>query len=387
MMGMFYKGLHYFFALLSLVICVSCHQRDLSVARYTIDLSSAEVTPNCDLSRILKLDTIIHLETIEESMVGAVRKVFGLGTSYVIWDGKGKKVSVFDRYGGFQHQIGRAGRASDEYLSLDDVWVDPEQELIYLLDSSSKRILSFNKRGSFAGAININRWGTDLAVENQIVWLFGHGLNEEEFLLLKISESGESPNHYFPIRRNEIPIKIGRTCFSRDADGAILFASNYMNRVFRIEAGEISEYVRILFGEKAVDDSDLKSSQYVKEMTAKERVGELHDVYQVGTNLFFSYYRVKGNELNPVYAWHNCETGETLLWDYTARHLPGMNNLPVNGFRGLTSQGQPIMVLDYSILPQGYIERFLQGNEHYGSYFSQCTEDSNPSLLIFSCTK
>ena len=91
----------------------------------TINIDVAESIKFFDADKLL--DTIGHeiivLDTVNNSFIGHVNKLFVTEDKLYIWDRDDKTIFIYDSDGKYLSRIASQGRAKNEYVDIDDFYV------------------------------------------------------------------------------------------------------------------------------------------------------------------------------------------------------------------------------------------------------------------------
>ena len=158
---------HYFFALIfASLLLYSCGHEQNDNESDSDPLQVVVVPEQADMpidSIIEKVD-YIKLGDTGDVLIGDVSKLWITPQHIVIVDKfKAMSIFVFDRSGNAQVVINRLGRGPQEYTSLTDVCLTPDQQRIVVLDNSKKKLLYYNMEGDFLYDKNTSFWIGDLA--------------------------------------------------------------------------------------------------------------------------------------------------------------------------------------------------------------------------------
>ena len=163
---------HYFFALIfaSLLLYSCGHGPNNNESSDSNTLQVVVVPEQADMpidSIIEKVD-YIKLGDTGDVLIGDVSKLWITPQHIVIVDKfKAMSIFVFDRSGNAQVVINRLGRGPQEYTSLTDVCLTPDQQRIVVLDNSKKKLLYYNMEGDFLYDKNTSFWIGDLAYADE----------------------------------------------------------------------------------------------------------------------------------------------------------------------------------------------------------------------------
>ena len=162
---------HYFFALIfASLLLYSCGHGQNNNESDSAPLQVVVVPEQADMpidSIIEKVD-YIKLGDTGDVLIGDVSKLWITPQHIVIVDKfKAMSIFVFDRAGNAQAVINRLGRGPQEYTSLTDVCLTPDQQRIVVLDNSKKKLLYYNMEGDFLYNKNTSFWIGDLAYADE----------------------------------------------------------------------------------------------------------------------------------------------------------------------------------------------------------------------------
>ena len=162
---------HYFFALIfASLLLYSCGHGQNNNESDSAPLQVVVVPEQADMpidSIIEKVD-YIKLGDTGDVLIGDVSKLWITPQHIVIVDKfKAMSIFVFDRSGNAQAVINRLGRGPQEYTSLTDVCLTPDQQRIVVLDNSKKKLLYYNMEGDFLYDKNTSFWIGDLAYADE----------------------------------------------------------------------------------------------------------------------------------------------------------------------------------------------------------------------------
>lgn len=162
---------HYFFALIfASLLLYSCGHGQNDNESDSDPLQVVVVPEQADMpidSIIEKVD-YIKLGDTGDVLIGDVSKLWITPQHIVIVDKfKAMSIFVFDRSGNAQAVINRLGCGPQEYTSLTDVCLTPDQQRIVVLDNSKKKLLYYNMEGDFLYDKNTSFWIGDLAYADE----------------------------------------------------------------------------------------------------------------------------------------------------------------------------------------------------------------------------
>ena len=105
---------------------------------------------NTSLDSIIAKIEYVKLQSMENFPVGEIDNLLITPEHIIVADyNLAKSIFIFDRQGMIQTVICRHGRGPQEYLSIFDVVLTPDQKRIAVLDNYGKKILYFDLAGNF----------------------------------------------------------------------------------------------------------------------------------------------------------------------------------------------------------------------------------------------
>lgn len=138
---------------------------------YMVDIiSSIDNIKAVSLSSITKGIEYIPLQTIPESLLGEVNKI-AISDSF-IFASDFEKLMQFDRQGKFIRKVGSNGRGPGEYVHIFDITVDNKQEVVYILSTRTKDLLSFDFRGNFIKSFKLQESSLEFIADTSNHLLF-----------------------------------------------------------------------------------------------------------------------------------------------------------------------------------------------------------------------
>lgn len=142
------KGTIHLFLYLILLLssaCTDSRQYDY----YTIELEELKAEALL-IDSIFNVEKIIRLQSSEASSINQISKVSFSEDRIVIADKFGNSVLLFDGDGSFLGRISGKGRGPGEYLRLSDVYVDFDNDRIYIMDGcEAQKVLVYSLDGAF----------------------------------------------------------------------------------------------------------------------------------------------------------------------------------------------------------------------------------------------
>lgn len=92
-------------------------------------------------SEVFSIDSIILLETKDNSLIGNLSDIIAKPSVYYVLDRDlAKQIVKFDRTGKYLYSINGVGRGPGEFVKLTSFCVDFKDEFMYLYDSKQKKL-------------------------------------------------------------------------------------------------------------------------------------------------------------------------------------------------------------------------------------------------------
>lgn len=96
-------------------------------------------------SEVFSIDSIILLETKDNSLIGNLSDIIAKPSGYYVLDRDlAKQIVKFDRTGKYLYSINGVGRGPGEFVKLTSFCVDFKDEFMYLYDSKQKKVICYN---------------------------------------------------------------------------------------------------------------------------------------------------------------------------------------------------------------------------------------------------
>ncbi len=115
---------------------------------YTIDPNS---TNTIKMSDFVESVSLIKLEVTRESMLSSISEIF-FDDDYLIVHSRGE-ILFFTKEGRYSHKISRKGRGNGEYLAINAVTIDPDNNQVIIVSNQRRMALFYNYDGEFVRGI------------------------------------------------------------------------------------------------------------------------------------------------------------------------------------------------------------------------------------------
>jgi hypothetical protein len=182
--------------------------------------------------------TYIPLETTDESLFYGIDKLLIHDDVYYLPDAKQDVILAFNGKGKYLRKLSRKGQGTEEYLSLDDFFID--DSLLYALSSDSRKILihdlNFNVIKSFATDAHVTN--RDFSGDNIFVFTnFCSPYNKNIHVVDKTN--GEINNRMVDCLEKQQGVSYGSLPFAKWND-SLYMVFPYDLRIFGFESYRLS---------------------------------------------------------------------------------------------------------------------------------------------------
>lgn len=280
------------------VACTPPTDQNKSISADVNDALSPEQLDMIGLSAIFQPDSNI--------VIGNIRKVLCFNSRYYILDGEQMKVYILDDGGTQVSVIDRKGRARNEYIDLNDIFIDEAKKELCILSRGGKKLLVFDSMGKKlleTRSLPKNFCAME-KVDNGYVGYMGNYTEDPShpynfFVLneqLEIVDEGveinpETESHY----NRDIPV------FSKTADGINMIAE-YDYRIYLYDNEKIAVSYDVDFGDLAYPKSEkIFVNDPIKQMQLDANYIRRFKRVQDTSDYLFVYFMYQGQDYVSVY--------------------------------------------------------------------------------------
>lgn len=370
----------YFSALLCLSLFACTNHKDTRMPSDTsgievihVDVNSVEFST--DISPFLEDDVdIVALETNEECLISAVKKIEFYKNNILISDRTTQKLYRFDSSGKFLNSVGEVGAGPEEYVSLGDFNV--VDDLIYLQDESSDKIVVYSFDSRFIKVLDHSPiyFKEFVHIGNKLFFVTNYIQSSLGFYnIYEMDLSTKKINGFAPydetIELEQQKWGLNRY-ISKGKDSALAIFSN-SNLIYNIsESGVIPEY-KVHFSERVLPEEEKKKGGTHAMMTAlsKGYILGLDNMYNAEDYLFFSFS--DGSEGRDFFYDKINKKGYLSEWLFVNRlgHLYGTDCITSNN--------------EFAIIQPAYLYRDLW-ERHYTQFEIESDKDRKRMLDIYN---
>jgi len=151
----------YTFLIVFLTIFISCNNNKRNNKLHAIKYNQGKkVHSNLfdnkenSFSSIFTKVSEVELKSDNDHLISKVKKVIITKKNYIVADGRGKQLLVFDKNGNYKNSIGRIGKAPGEFESVFDIAVSTKNQIL-LLDVNLQRVTKYTITGAYLNSFKI----------------------------------------------------------------------------------------------------------------------------------------------------------------------------------------------------------------------------------------
>jgi len=245
----------------------------------------------------------IPLETTNSCLMGGVSQFSEFEGRFFILDQKTKQVFAFNHDGKFLNKIGRQGKGPGEFLYPKQFVINESKSMLYLYDSTQKKIIRYRLDGQFIDEIRVNAYMRAFALDEKDNILLGYvadlpnmkfdtDINSETIKFIKIDQQGKITNHIAGIESTSFRLEFSYI-IQKESDKSILFVEPLNESIFNFDGNNISVRYKLNFGNRTAPDR-LKRDLNIMEVPKNgKQVKFFEDAL---ANYFLGFYRFLTNK-------------------------------------------------------------------------------------------
>lgn len=262
--------------------CTSSQHPDNPIVH--VDLDAEE--PQDSAKNVFSITQVVPLQA--DGQLSSVDKLEQHDSLIYVLDQKQMALFIFNEEGVLRQTVKKIGRASGEYLSLDDFAVD-DNGCLYLFDSSSQRISCYDALGkTYSHKIDVcagtgfTLYGSDLLVVHCNI------LGEHNLAVFK-KDGTKVKEIPFPQEIPNMLVSNGGCIFEHD--GSLFFTNPFFYTLYTVDGEQAKPLYTFDFGTYNLTDDILKEKdrrRLIQKNIAFQGVRFLKNVALYGDCLFFS---------------------------------------------------------------------------------------------------
>ena len=377
---------------------------------YLIDIDKAEKNEKILLSEICSQMKTIILETKEDVLIGEVGGV-QVYKDYVFVLDKNRNVGLyaFKRDGTFIRKYGNRGIGPGDYLSIKDFTIDPENEIIYLMDDDATQILLYD--------INTGEYVNKIKLENNPFNCFHIQYNNEKLytdidywdinqngcLLQEVNQmAGNQTQCWLDIKKYNMGWNGGLGHLERMEESFFYarhqetckYVNYFMDTIISIGKNQIEPYAVIKEKDwisskvlsQIMEDSKNDVGRFHQAILDKGFSHNIHSVIDWNDYIIFCYMK----HHNKYFVLYNKRNGKTRITQLLINDIGYDKPKLVNRFACSDENGLYEIIGMFSI--EQYLERvkeddFLKKSVDKYEQLRNLPEDTNPIIFYYEFKK
>jgi hypothetical protein len=370
--------------ILLLVIASSCQINSKKIKNeesVEIDLSKNKSSNQIKLSKYLKHEKYIALETTPSCLIGNVSRIEIFNDRIFILDPYiAKKLFVFDLNGKFLHAISKRGKGPGEYGDIMDFRI--KNDTLYILNDRTS-VMEYTLNGSFIKKQRLPFW-VDLILPLKNNWgliinsdkTIGYDFNYYTTTLKFNKEEG-----FFKSRFNDIPINVKRQVSV--LNDSVYFFIPFEDKIFTAVNDDLIEKFHLKYPNNCIiSDSELPSYNNLSSQKKVEKLYEksisLSAIFITEKLSIFCYK----NQNKPYLCFVNSKNDYSFdCEEDIINDIDSISKLPL--FYSSTNDNKIISCFQRFELSDKKVFKNKLSSE-LSEIISKSNEDSNPIISIYS---
>lgn len=370
--------------ILSLLLFSCTNNIDKSITT----LKVVETTDTIFLSQIVSSIEYIPLETPPGIYINRASKIILFNDKFFTISNE--QIFIFDRNGKYLSKINRKGRGPNEYLSIMDFCVNPDDGTLCLITRSEKyNIDKYDLSGNFVQRIPMDVFSFRAEVFNGILYSFNDGEREKCVNLIDIN-TGKLQESFLEVRGiGDRPMPIVNSYYFSKSDDELYFTRALSNTIYSVSTTGVVPKFSLDFGSKNFPEKILKENKLTDDNIANFRNRYttietytvtpefLHFIY-IDNGVKFGYYFFDNKELlvSPNYKNDIVENG---FPPYRYKYNDGMIFCAVDALEILS-----YFKMNFSTYSNKEIET-LATNNSFVKMATNLNESDNPVIIVAKC--
>lgn len=286
---------------LLLLLLVACHQLKEDIIGKPGNIEAAISIRNCTS---LKLSNIF--QPASNIVLGNINKILTYRSLYYLMDEEQGIVTILDNNGKLIREINRRGHGNNEYVDLNDIFIDKDNQELNLLSRGSQKIFVYDMKGeTLLRTVSVPKhFCSMIKIDRGYVGYMGN-----------YSEDAANPYNFFTLDEN-MKIKVGSVEINPDVESRynkdLSIFSNMGNKtlciqefdsdIYQADGNQIVKAFSIDFEKWSwPKDQKLFFEDPIKQITMDAQyVKKLNRVQETATSLIF-FYHYQGQEYMTKY--------------------------------------------------------------------------------------
>ncbi len=281
-------------------------------------------------SHIIDSTSVIKLETTEQSLIGRPTQIKVFNNLLFILDGSSKRLLEFDMTGKFIRSYGKNGKGPGEYILPIAFEINERTKEVVILDVAKKNLLLYKLDGEFKSSINLkfraynfafNKGFTGYVFDTHLVRSMGDS-RSKQFSIVKTDLKGEIISELMKTNSAQNNLAYTSPFNLVKNNSMILFNQPFTNTIFKIQGDNYIPFFNVEFQGKTIPDKldyNIGYNEFIEKITKNkfQYLDNSHGYFMLGNKLLFTLKRKVDIE-NYMY---NLQTEELSLIDRKTDNL------------------------------------------------------------------
>jgi len=255
--------IHAYILLFAICSCQSKKDNNLPIETITLNLNKKIEFLFLDF---ITIDTIIHLETKDSSLISAIKKLYFTSNYIYIFDSNQKQILQFKRNGEYVKKIGVNGGGPTEYIKPLDFCVSEKFNKIAVLEDI-KRITVYDLNGKFIEKINLTYYFNKIEIVSDKTFIcIAYNRPQDYGKKNAFIVNSKGKVLYSGLPYEEYLVGLNRSldnCITQ-FDNKLNIIRAFDNTIYTIKNNDINPKYYLDFGK------DKLSTEFVKELVSKK---------------------------------------------------------------------------------------------------------------------
>lgn len=234
----------------------------------TININPDLKTISCSVSEILSNIKIVHLETTPNNLIGYFSSLIFVNAKNIIYKSE-NRIIIFNHQGKFLNKIDRKGKGPEEYENIINVFVDPQEEYIFIVDYKNVKIYNFEGKFIKSLMLDLSLGGVYRKNNGELVLIHKQLYNQENRNMISILDSSFNIFHTFESKNSDVCNDVNQNLFFAgspyQSNNRLYYLEPFVDTIFEIADTMLIPHWHINHGNYGLETKDgINTSNYEK---------------------------------------------------------------------------------------------------------------------------